>query len=379
MIIDHKKARKAYHKLCVPDQYFDPTRCPLESAKYFSIVTERATGKTTNVLLYGLICNKLFGTVIQYIRQTDAMLAPKNARALMDTIIACGYVQKLTDGKYNTMVYKSRRWYYAKTEDGEIIETAPEHCVQCLSVDNNEIYKSSYNAPSGDFIVFDEFCARRHLVDEFISFCDLLSTIIRSRCEGITIWMLGNTIDRYEYYFDELEISDYMKYLAVGESMLVNTSKGTPIYIEIFKPHNMTLKEKVNKIFFGFGNSRLNAITGDDWLIVPYQHIDTKDERELIDRSHFIIYEKNLVQLDIVNSEKYGLHVVVHKSTNYESKGTYYTCDSVHDMRYKFRYGFSRIDKMIWTLYDRKKFFFATNSDAAIVQKYVSLADKITA
>lgn len=379
MTINHDKAIKEYRKLGVPEGLFDPTECPLNIAKYFTIVTERASGKTTNVLLYGLVCNKLFGTVVQYIRRDDSMLAPKNAKSLMETIIYNGYVEKLTGGKYNNMIYKSRRWYYCRYEDDVLVETAKDPCVQCLSVDNSEVYKSSLNQPNGDFIVFDEMCSRRHLPDEFILFCDILSTIIRSRTEGITIWMLGNTIDRYDYYFDELEIADYMKYLQIGENALVKTSKGTPIYIEVFSPKKRTMKEKVNRIFFGFKNSKLNAITGEDWLIVPYQHIDRCDEREIIDRSHFIVYENNLIQLDIVNSEKYGVHVIAHKSTNTEYEGVYYTTDHLKDIRYRFRYGFSPVDRMIWTLYDRKKFFYATNSDAAIVQKYVNVADKATA
>lgn len=379
MTINHDKAIKEYRKLGVPEGLFDPTECPLNIAKYFTIITERASGKTTNVLLYGLVCNKLFGTVIQYIRRDDSMLAPKNANSLMETIIYNGYVEKLTGGKYNNMIYKSRRWYYCRYEEDVLVETAKDPCVQCLSVDNSEVYKSSLNQPNGDFIVFDEMCSRRHLPDEFILFCDILSTIIRSRTEGITIWMLGNTIDRYDYYFDELEIADYMKYLQIGENALVKTSKGTPIYIEVFSPKKRTMKEKVNLIFFGFKNSKLNAITGEDWLIVPYQHIDRCDEREIIDRSHFIVYENNLIQLDIVNSEKYGVHVIAHKSTNTEYEGVYYTTDHLKDIRYRFRYGFSPVDRMIWTLYDRKKFFYATNSDAAIVQKYVNVADKATA
>ena len=379
MTINHEKAIKEYRKLGVPDGLFDPTECPLNIAKYFTIVTERASGKTTNVLLYGLVCNKLFGTVVQYIRQTEQMLAPKNARSLMETIIYNGYVEKLTGGKYNNMIYKSRRWYYCKYEDDVLVETAKDPCIQCLSVDNSELYKSTMNQPAGDLVIFDEVCSRRHLPDEFILFCDILSTIIRSRTEGITIWMLGNTIDRYDYYFDELEIADYMKYIQIGESMLVKTSKGTPIYIEVFSPKKRTMKEKVNRIFFGFKNTKLNAITGEDWLIIPYQHIDRTDERELIDRSHFIVYENNLIQLDIVNSEKYGVHIIAHKSTNQDFEGVYYTTDHLKDIRYRFRYGFSPVDRMIWTLYDRKKFFYATNSDAAIVQKYVNVADKASA
>lgn len=371
--MDFKRLKKAYKKLGVPKGLYDPTTAPLESAKYFVLTTERKSGKTTNVLLLGMLAHKLYGVEIQYIRQYDIMLAPKNARDLMDVIISNDYIEKLTDGKYNTAVYKSRRWYYARSADGDIVEQALDPFMTCLSIDNNEVYKSSYNAPKGDFIIFDEFCASRHMPDEFIRFADLLSTIIRGRKDPI-IWMLGNTIDRYEYYYDELEIADYMRYIKMGESMLVSTAKGTPIYIEIFQLAT-SLKDRVNKLFFGFKNPRLNAITGEDWLIVPYQHIDRYDEREVIDSTHYLEYESNLLQLEVVHSERYGLHVIVHKSTNREKSGTIYSCDTMLDIRYKYRFGWSNLDKMIWTLYSRKKFFYATNSDAAIVSKYVNLAD----
>ena len=376
---DFKKIRKEYSKLGVPQGLFDPCDTPLDAAKYFVICTERSSGKTTNTLLLGLICYKLYGSPVQYIRQREDMLAPKNAKALCDVIISAGYVPKLTDGKYNTMVYKARRWYYAKEENGEITETATEHCIQCLCLQNNDIYKSSYNAPNGDFILFDEFCAKRHLPDEFFLFCDLLSTIIRSRQNPI-IWMLGNTLDRYEYYFDELEIADFMKYIQIGEHMEVKTAKGTPIYIEVFAPDKREKKNLINKLFFGFRNSRLNAITGEDWLIVPYQHIDTedKDEREIIDRRHFIQYEEEYLCLEVVNSEKHGLHVIVHRATNIDFEdATIYTCDTMHDIRYRYRFGFGKVDRMIWTLYDRNKFFYATNACAALVSKFINKAQTI--
>lgn len=375
---DYRKLRKEYHKLGVPDDLFDPSATPLENNKYFVICTERASGKTTNVLLFGLVAYKIYGTPIQYIREYDEQLAPKNARNLCDVIIQYGYVPKLTDGRYNTMIYKARRWYYAKEEDGEIKETAAEPCIQCLSIQSCDTYKSSYNAPKGDFIIFDEFCAKRHQPDAFFSFCDLLSTIIRSRQNPI-IWMLGNTIDRYEYFFDELEIADYMKFIQIGDSMEVKTAKGTPIYIEVYLPHQREKKSLINKLFFGFKNSKLNAITGDDWLIVPYQHIDAKDDRETIDRRHYIQYESDLLCLEVCNSDRYGLHVVVHRATrnDYED-AIIYSCDRLQDIRYHFRFGFSKIDKMIWTLYDRNKFFYATNACAAIMGKYINLARNTT-
>ena len=372
--MDWKKIVKEYRRLKCPPGYYDPTTAPLGQARYYDIVTERATGKTTNVLLLGLCANKACGTVVQYIRQTDTMLAPKNASNLCANIISNGYVSKLTDGRYNTMIYKSRRWYYASAIDGEITETAPEACIVCLSIDNNEVYKSSYNAPQGDYIIFDEFCARRHIENEFVRFCDLLSTIIRTRNSGV-VWMLGNMIDRYDYYFDEMEISDYMRYMGIGDNMLVTTSKGTPIYIEIFAPHAMTLKERVNKAFFGFTNPGLNAITGEGWIIEPCPHIERDAERRTLDSTHHLLYEGYDLQLDICASPAHGLHICAHKcTTDNKPQAVYYTLDDMLDIRYRYKLGHTKIDRLIWTLYDRNLFFYGTNSDAAILRKYLDRA-----
>lgn len=374
---DYKKIRKEYKKLGVPEELFNPAECPLESNKYFVICTERASGKTTNVILMGLVCFKLYGSPIVYIRERETMLAPKYMRNLCEVIIECGYVPKLTDDRYNTMVYKARRWYYAKEEDGEIVETASDPCIHCLSIDNSEIYKSSLNIPNGDFLVLDEFASRRHIPDCFFSFCDLLSTCIRTRSNPI-IWMLGNTIDRYEYFFDELEISDYMRYINIGDSMEVKTSKGTPIYIEVFAPEKKHKKTLINKIFFGFKNSKLNAITGDDWLIVPFQHVDSSDERETIDRRHYLEYEGEKICLEVCSSDKYGVHIIAHRATSFDyPDAVIYSCEDMRDIRYHYRFGHSKVDRMIWTLYDRNRFFYATNACAAIVNKYINQADNI--
>lgn len=377
-MMEWNKAIREYKKLRVPKEYYNPCLVPLEQSKYNVIVTERATGKTTNILLLGLICHCLFGTQVQYIRQYDEMLAPKHAKSLFEVIETCGYIPKITRKKYNSIVYKARKWYLChRDEDGNITDLEDKPCVSCLSIDNHDTYKSSYNAPTGDYIIFDEFCARRHSPDEFFSFCDILSTIIRSRTEPI-VWMLGNTLDRYEYYFDELEISDYIKYMQLGESMLVSTSKGTPIYIELYAGEK-TKKEKSNKLYFGFKNTKLNAITGDDWLIVPYQHADGKDDtREIIARNHYIQYEQHTIQIDICTSEKYGLHIIMHKCKGCDfDDAIIYTCNDQNDTRKRYRFGHSKTDRMIWTLYERKKCYFATNTDAAIADKYYQLARQL--
>ena len=206
IIYDYPTIRKEFRKLKIPTEFYNPSKCPFDKCKWFINLSDRSTGKTTNWLLFGMIMNKLYGTVIQYVRQTNDMITPRNSKNLFDTILDNNYVSKLTDGKYNTIVYKAKRWYYAIADDnGEIIEQKNNHFMCMLSIDNAENYKSSYNAPYGDIIIFDEFIGKYYYRNEFVRFNDLLKTIIRDRQAPIIV-LLANTIDKNSQYFNELEI-----------------------------------------------------------------------------------------------------------------------------------------------------------------------------
>ena len=179
IIYDYSAIRKEFRKLKIPTEYYNPSKSPFDKCKWFINLSDRSTGKTTNWLLFGMTMNKLYGTVIQYVRQTNDMITPRNSKNLFDTILDNNYVSKLTEGKYNTIVYKAKRWYYAKSdENGEIVEQKNTHFMCMLSIDNAENYKSSYNAPYGDLIIFDEFIGKYYYRNEFVRFNDLLKTII---------------------------------------------------------------------------------------------------------------------------------------------------------------------------------------------------------
>ena len=103
---DFTLIRKEVKKLKIPQEFYNPIKCPFEKCKWFVNLSDRSTGKTTNWILLGMIMNKLYGTTIQYIRQTNDMITPRNSKNLFDTILSCGYVEKITEGEYNTIVYK---------------------------------------------------------------------------------------------------------------------------------------------------------------------------------------------------------------------------------------------------------------------------------
>lgn len=368
------KINHRFRKLKCPPDIMDPTTFPLKRNKYFVLVSERSVGKTTNILLWGMCAHEECGTQIQYIRQHTEMLTPKMSRQLFDTILAYHYIEKITGGKYNDLKYYAAGWYYVKRDDaGNIEEEDKKPFMYCLGLNRNAYYKSSYNAPTGDVIIFDEFVARYAPQDEFIDFCDVVKTIIRERTCPL-IFMLGNTLDRYNNYFAEMELLDVTTTMPLGQSTEVNTSKGTPIYVNFVTREKTPEKLNLNKIFFGFKNKKLGSITGEGWALVPMQHIDGDDEREIIMRNLYLLLDEQLINMELAYSDRYGTHIICHAAKKVYNDSRIYTLSLMQDWRYRYKFGHDKLDKLIWTLYERKKFYYANNTIGVIVDKYVSNA-----
>ena len=369
--LNFQKIINRYKKLHCPEDTFNPCKLPYDRNKYFVLCSERSVGKTTNVLLFGMCAHEEHGTQIQYIRQLDQMLEPKRARQLFDTILKFDYVRKVTRGRWNSVEYYARGWTYTKVEDGKIVEKDSKPFMYCLGLNQNDFFRSTYNAPDGDIIIMDEFVSNYNPQNEFVTLCDMIKTIIRERTSPI-IFLLGNTLDRYHSYFEEMELLPITTTMPLGQHAETITSKGTPIYIEFVTREKTPEKLHLNKIFFGFQNKRLGSITGEDWAIVPYQHIDKTDDPEVYVKSFYIQIEDYLINLEVARSDKYGIHVLAHFANKTYADSHIYSLNEMHDYRYRYRFGHDKADRLIWTLYERKKFFYSSNSVGALVEKYVS-------
>jgi hypothetical protein len=371
--MNFRAINKEYEKLKCPDNVFNPCKLPLANNKYFVICTERSVGKTTNVLLWSMIANKLEQTLVVYLRQFADMIERKNLKLLFNTIKEFGYIEKITGGKYKDLQYYAHGWYYCNyDDDGKVAERSTDPFMVCLSVDQNETYKSTFTSTKANIIIFDEAFGTRYPADEFIRTCDVIKTVIRERQEPI-IFFLGNTIDRYHQYFYELELNDIVATMPLGQHCETITSGGTPIYVDFYSPEKTTYKHRFNSLFFGFKNKKLGAITGNDWTITPMPHPVRDETREIVVRNFFILYEDKLIQLEVCRSDNDGTHIICHfadekKLTN---KSVIYSTGLMLDWRYRYKFGFTKADHIIWTIYDRKKFFYASNAVGAVVEKYV--------
>lgn len=373
--MNFKKIIKRYKELNCPDYVFNPCKLPYDRDKYFVICTERSVGKTTNVLLFGMCANDIDGTELVYIRSNDPMIERRNLLTLFSTIKEFDYIRKITHDHYTDVVYQSKRWYYCNyDENGDLADRAPEPFMTCVSIQSQELYKSTLNLPKGNILIFDEFISKRYPQDEFIDFCQLTRTIIRSRPDPI-IFMLANTIDRNNQYFYELEINDIVSSMPLGANAEAVTSGGTCIYVDFFAPEITPQKNLFNSLFYGFKNKKLGSVTGKDWSLNPMPHPNRDDTRYIYAKNYYVKWEDKLIQLEVCRSDTDGLHLICHYSTTPPKKDAIiYSLGLMQDWRYHYKFGHTKADSLIWTLYERKKAFFSDNSVGAVMEKYYQSA-----
>lgn len=315
---DMKKVMKVIkQKKLIPDGIYGFKNHDFVSNVYHIVCSERALGKTTSALIIGMMMHQMYDVTIVYVRQTDDMIRPKNTSQLFNVVRECGYVEQITDGRWNGIYCFSRHFYYCNyDENGKIAEKDVEPFMSCVALSERFDIKSTWNTPKGDWIIFDEFISDKYYRDEFVAFMDILSTIIRSRTSA-RILLLSNTIDNESNYFYDFEIADSIREMRFGECMTIKTQRGTRIQVEIPTMDSIRRAEKEshNSLYFGFKNSKLMAITGGGWAIDSWQH--PFGEFEVYFNKIYLKYrDGNMVKADIIwNENNQRIMVYFHKAT----------------------------------------------------------------
>lgn len=377
---DWRLIEKEFHKLGVPKGYYEiPWNAIRNGDKILIGLSERSTGKTTTYILLGMVMNKLYGTHLQYVRATEDELKPSHAEKLVEVIRTYNdgqYLKRCTDGRWNSIFYHWKKFYYCnRDENGTIVEKSEIDFIQCLSVDRHGDYKSSYNAPKGDLILFDEFIGKFYRPDEAIHFLDLCKTIIRDRYSPLIV-MMANTINQNSMYFEELEVSKQVKSLKKGESKQIITERGTHIYLELIDvKRGDSVKHKVNSLFFGFKNTKLASITGGElFAFASVPHILQRgqcNERRIIANNIYIETGTDLLNVELVYNEEQGYHLEVHRANRTYDDSYILTLNPVaNDRRYHYGLGEKNYKKTLTDMISSRKVYFSSNEVGAVFSDY---------
>ena len=207
----------------------------------------------------------------------------------------------------------------------------------------------------------------------------IISTIVRSR-NDVTIFMLGNTVNKYCPYFVEM-----------GLNHVQNMRQGA---IEVYKYGETSLKvaveycsnlnkNKPSDVYFAFNNPKLQMITGGVWEMALYPHCPVKYLPKNVVLEYFIVFDGNTLHCEVVDTGKDSFTFIHRKTTPIQ--------DDDNDIIYSLDYSpkpnhvrrmsrpVNKWQKMIAQYFIEDRVFYQDNEVGEIVRNYLqaSASDKI--
>lgn len=236
------------------------------NAVYRMIIGQRSNGKTYSVCRHIVEDYINEGKRAGYIRRYEEDIQPKNIASLFAPHYKL--IEELTDGKYNSVFYRAKefRLCYINDEGKVEYKDAESFCVTA-SINTAEHTKGQDRGEI-NIIVFDEFMTRQgYLQNEFVLYCNLLSSLIRNR-DNTIIYMLANTVNRYCPYFKEMGLKD-VENMPQGQIYIYTYGNADlTVAVEYCDPVKAT--EKVASKYFAFDNPQLEMITTGAWELMMY-------------------------------------------------------------------------------------------------------------
>lgn len=341
-------------------------------ATYNLIIGERSNGKTFAVHEYGLREFWENGSQMAVIRRWQDDYTGKRGSTMFDGIVNAGVVSKITNGEWTGIYYFSSRWFLCRYEDGKRIQMETPFAYGFAITSQEHDKSTSY--PMVRTILFDEFLTRQaYIPDEFVLYCNVLSTIIRQR-NDVKIFMLGNTVNKYCPYFKEMGLKhvqdmkqgdiDLYRY---GDSRLL-------VAVEYCKPNGSG--GKPSDFYFAFDNPKLNMITGGAWEIDVYPHCPCKYRPKDIRYIFFISFDATILQCEVVCVHD-GYFLFIHEKTTeikYPDKDLVFSLTNWSHSRNKRRNIMRPEDelgsKIAW-FFKHNRVFYQDNEVGEVVANYL--------
>ena len=347
---------------------------------YNMIFGERSNGKTYAVHMYMVdkFWNK--GEQSAIIRRWEEDFRGRNGQATFDGIVSNGEIEKLTKGEWTTIRYFAGKWYFARFDEklNRVISMEEPFCYG-FALTMGEHYKStSYTKITT--ILFDEFLTRDgYIPNEFVSFQNVLSTIIRQR-DNVKIFMLGNTVNKYSPYFEEMGIRNHVEKMKSGDIEIVSYGdSGLTLAIEYCAS---TKQGKLSDKYFAFDNPKLKMITGGEWELALYPHLPYKYTRDEVKLEFFIMFDHQTLHCEVIKLKKkkddesrIGVFTYVHRKTtpiqnekDIVFSPTYST--NPHHFR-KISKPREKLDRKISKIFLNERVFYQSNEVGEIIRNYL--------
>ena len=347
---------------------------------YNMIFGERSNGKTYAVHEY--ILKKFWNEHDQaaLVRRWEEDFRGRNGQATFDGVVGSGFVEKLTKGEWTSIKYYAGKWYLARFDEklNRVVQMEEPFCYG-FALTMGEHYKStSYTRVTT--ILFDEFLTREgYLPDEFISFQNVISTIVRQR-DNVKIFMLGNTVNKYCPYFEEMGIRGHVEKMKQGDIEIVTYGESKLTLAIEYCATNKQGKESDK--YFAFNNPKLQMITGGAWEMALYPHLPYKYSRQEVKFEFYIIFDHQTLHCEIIklkrnkeDKNRIGIFTYVHRKTTpiRDTKDIVFSTEfSTNPYHFrKITKPREKLDKKISRIFLNERVFYQSNEIGEVVRNYL--------
>lgn len=343
-----------------------------KKAHYNMIIGERTNGKTYAVLEHILKEYVNTGNQGAIIRRFQEDFRGKNGQSMFDGLVNNNVIAKITNYDWTDVYYYGGKWWLCKYEDDKRVNSKEPFCY-AFALTNMEHDKST-SYPKIKNVLFDEFLTRKfYLVDEFMVFMNVLSTIIRLD-DDVKIFMCGNTVNKHSPYFEEMGLIN-ISHMKQGDIDLYEYGEsGLRVAVEF---SDSIAKEKPSNTYFAFNNPKLSMITGQGsiWELDIYPHLPKKYNNNDVKLVFYVVFGESIIQGNII---KLGLDSFIYfhmKTTEIKKKNKNIVFDLKphHERHYHISLISSnnKITNLISSYFKTKKVFYQNNTVGELINNYI--------
>lgn len=282
-------------------KYYNINAIKKKNATYNLIIGERSNGKTYAVLKNAIQDYLKDGSQLAIIRRWKEDIGAKRASRMFAGLTEDGTITKMSDGEFTGIYYFSGKFYLCTYDEKGKAVYNDQHVLGFAFALTDSEHDKSTSYPNVRNIIFDEFLtAKVYLVDEFVTFMNVVSTIVRRRLD-VKIYMLGNTVNKFAPYFKEMGL-DKVSTQRQGTIDLYTYGESDLTVAVEYCSRSQIESAEANK-YFAFNNPKLAMITGGAWEIAIYPHLPIKYTDKNVLLEYFIewageVYQCNIIQVD---------------------------------------------------------------------------------
>lgn len=347
-------------------KYYSLKKILKYGALYNVIFGQRTNGKTFSVISLMLEEFCKHGNASAYIRRLDSELMNAEIHPLLTPQI--DNIIKFSKGKYNNYIYKSRCFYLTHTDENGEIDEISQPFLYCLALSKSS---KSKGADRGmiKYTLFDEFLTRSfYLANEFVLYCEVLATLIRDR-EGTVNFMVGNTVNKYCPYFNEMGLTHVEKQKQGSIDLYTYGESDLTVAVEYCAESTNT--KGVSK-YFAFNNPHLQMIHTGVWEFANYPHAPEKITNDKIIYRAFVKFDSNVLAINIVSSTDVYLYIA--PQTKDIPKDVFVFVEQPEPNPYSITNittSTHKVPLLIWDLIKREKVFYTDNNTGEIFNNWI--------